>query len=109
MRKIEVEEANVTVFGVYVETLHASGSRHLTDMSRRLKQTSDALIVLTGLHAAWFTSEQGNANTCFKNINSVGSRLRAAVTVGVSEPGAQRLTGRAQFCPPYQITFSPRR
>lgn len=31
MRKIEVEEAHVTVFGVHVGTLHASGSGHLTD------------------------------------------------------------------------------
>jgi len=36
MRKIEVEEANVTVFGVYIGTLHASDSLHRTDMSRKI-------------------------------------------------------------------------
>ena len=49
-----------------------------TDMSRKI-QISDALIVLTGLRAAWFPSErQGNVITCFKNINSVavGSELQ---------------------------------
>jgi hypothetical protein len=50
----------------------------------------------------------GNAVTCLKNINSVGSRLRASLPVDVFETGTRRLTGRAQFCPPYQITLSPR-
>jgi len=55
----------------------------------RSQQTSDALIVLTVLLAAWLTSERrGNAITCFKNINPVSSRLRTSVTVGAFKTGA---------------------
>jgi len=84
---------------------------HYTDQicHGRSQQTSDAPIVLTGLLAAWLTSERpGNAITCFKNINPVSSRLRTSVIVDAFETGTKRLAGRAQFCPSYQITFSPR-
>jgi len=76
MRKIEVEEANFTIFCVYMGTLRAPGSLHLTDVSRNFTTDFRCTDSADRITRCWLTSERpGNAITCFKNINPVYTSL----------------------------------